>query len=196
MHRPDEEAYFKQVQAQAMPSHTYATPTGDHAAFREAASAPGNLPMDLVAFLQGGVAPIIGVRGADGRPLVGSAAACRVQEMRVVRVFLDRVRNAALLDAVAQGSAVAATFSRARDHRSIQLKAPYAFLREVESADLPEIARQCTILRDELVALGYTRAQAIAYTAFDPSGLALVEFTPERVFTQTPGPGAGAELRR
>lgn len=92
--------------------------------------------------------------------------------------------------------AIAATFSRARDHRSIQLKAASAVQREAESADLPEIARQSTILRDELVALGYTRAQAIAYTAFDPSDLAVVEFTPERVFTQTPGPGAGAELRR
>lgn len=179
-----------------MSGPTYATPTGDHAAWREARSAPGCLPMDIVAFLQGGVAPILGVRSVDGRPLVGSAAACRVQETRIVRVFLDRGRNAALLKAVATGSAVAATFSRARDHRSIQLKATSAVLREAESADLPEIARQCTILRDELVALGYTRAQAIAYTAFDPSDLAVVEFTPERVFTQTPGPGAGAELRR
>jgi hypothetical protein len=152
--------------------------------------------MDLVAFLQGGVAPIMGVRGADGRPLVGSAVACRVEGMRVVRVFLDRGRNAALVEAVALGSAVAATFSRARDHRSIQLKAHSAALREPESADLPEIARQCTILRDELVDLGYTRPQAAAYTAFDATALSVVEFVPERIFTQTPGPGAGAELLR
>lgn len=179
-----------------MSGPNYATPTGDQAAWREARSAPGCLPMDIVAFVQGGVAPFLGVRSVEGRPLVGSATACRVEAMRVVRVFLDRGRNAALLEAVATASAIAATFSRARDHRSIQLKAPSAVLREAESADLPEIARQCTILREELEALGYTRAQAIAYTAFDPFDLAAVEFTPERVFTQTPGPGAGAELRR
>jgi hypothetical protein len=179
-----------------MSGHTYATPAGDHAAFREAKVSPGYLPLDIVAFLQGGVAPIIGVRSADGRPLVGSAAACRVQDMRVVRIFLDRGRNAALLESIAGGSAVAATFSRAKDHRSIQLKAQSAVLRDPESADLPEITRQCTILRDELVDLGYTRPQATAYTHFDATTLGVVEFVPQRVFSQTPGPGAGAELRR
>lgn len=179
-----------------MSSQSYATPTADLDAFRKAESAAGILPPDLVAFLQGGVAPILGVRTADGRPLVGSATACRIREARLVQVFLDRHRNAPLLDAIRAGSAIAATFSRARDHRSIQLKAPSARLRDMDSADLPEIARQCTILRDELIDLGYTRPQAAAYSGFDPAALAVVEFLPQRVFTQTPGPGAGAELRR
>ncbi|NKX44638.1 hypothetical protein [Roseicyclus persicicus] len=179
-----------------MAGPTYATPTGDQAAWRDASPKPGCLPIDLVAFVQGGVAPILGVRTPDGRPLVGSAVACRVREMRVLRVFVERRRHEALLGAVAAGSAIAATFSRARDHRSIQVKAPAAQLGDPSPDDLPEIARQCGLLLDELLELGYTRPQAIAYTAFDPDGLAVVEFIPERAFTQTPGPGAGAELRR
>ncbi|ADZ71009.1 hypothetical protein SL003B_2585 [Polymorphum gilvum SL003B-26A1] len=149
-----------------------------------------------MAFVQSGVAPILGVKGIDDRPLVGSGVACRVREMSVVRLFLDCARNAPLLAAVEAGSAVAATFSSARDHRSIQIKAASARLDSPESEDLSEIARQCAILRHELVTLSYTPGQARDYTAYDPGGLAVVEFRPERVFTQTPGPGAGAELRR
>lgn len=179
-----------------MTAQGYATPTDDQATWRDASPPPGRLPLHMVAFLQGGVAPILGVRGVDGRPLVGSAAACRVREAMVVRLFLDRARNAPLLLAVRAGSAIAATFSSARDHRSIQLKAPSALVGDPEPEDLPEITRQCVILSDELMDLGYTRAQALAYVAFDPACLAVVEFQPDRVFTQTPGPGAGAELRR
>lgn len=179
-----------------MTQHGYATPTDDMNSWRGASPAPGQLPLHLVAFVQGGVAPILGVRGTDGRPLVGSGVACSVREAIVVRLFVASARNAPLLEAVKAGSAVAATFSRARDHRSIQLKAPSARLYDPEPEDLPEISRQCAILSDELVELGYTRAQALAYTAFDPVALAVVEFRPDRVFTQTPGPGAGAELRR
>jgi hypothetical protein len=179
-----------------MAAPTYATPTGDQAAWRDACPDPGCLPRDLVAFLQGGVAPILGVRTAAGRPLVASAVACRVRDLREVRAFVDGARHAGLLAAVTAGSAVAATFSRARDHRSLQVKAAAARVGTAAPDDLPEIARQCAILRDELIALGYTRAQALAYTGFDAATLATVDFIPDRAFTQTPGPGAGAELRR
>lgn len=184
------------MQTRTMAGHNYATPSGDQAAWRDARPEPGCLPLDLVAFVQSGVAAILGVRSLDGRPLVGSATACRVQEMRVLRVYVDKNRNGPLLEAVDRGSAVAATFSSARDHKSIQVKAARAQLHEAEGADLCEIARQCAILRDELVELGYTRPQANAYTDFDATALAVVTFVPERVFTQTPGPGAGAELLR
>jgi hypothetical protein len=186
----------EQIIDPAMTGQSFATPTDDQLSWRDASPPPGRLPVHLVAFVQHGVAPILGVRGIDGRPLVGSGVACRVREASVVRLFLDCARNAPLLEAVGAGSAVAATFSRARDHRSIQLKAASARLCAPEPEDLPEIARQCAILSEELVDLGYTRAQALAYTAFDAEGLAVVEFRPDRVFTQTPGPGAGAELRR
>ncbi len=179
-----------------MTQQGHATPADDQLKWRDANFAAGRLPVHLVAFVQAGVAPILGVRGMNGRPLVGSGVACRVREMSLVRLFADCARNAMLLEAIEAGSAVAATFSRARDHRSIQLKASSARLREPEAEDLPEIARQCAALADELINLGYTRAQALAYTAFDPDGLAVVEFRPKRIFTQTPGPGAGAELLR
>ncbi len=179
-----------------MADQSYATPTDDQIAWRDASAEPGTLPPRLVAFLQCGVGPILGARRDDGRPLVGAGVGCRVSDKNMVRVFVPFRQNADLLEALRHGSAVAATFSRASDHRSIQLKATTAGVDEPQPDDLCEIARQCAIATDELVKLGYTRIQAASHHAYEPDDLKVVSFRPERVFTQTPGPGAGAELKR
>jgi hypothetical protein len=179
-----------------MATLAYATPTDDQIAWRDAARRPDLLPAHLVAFLQCGVSITLGARGRNGRPVVGAGVACRVSGMETVRVLLSRRTDAAVIDAVEAGSAIAATFSRARDHRSIQLKASRAIIRPTAPDDASEVARQCAILADDLVELGYARDQADVYAFFGAQDLVSLEFRPERVFTQTPGPGAGAELPR
>lgn len=174
----------------------YATPTDDQIAWRDAACTQGRLPAHLVAFLQCGVSITLGARGRNGRPVVGTGIACRVSGMESVRILLSRRTDAALIDAIESGSAIAATFSRARDHRSIQLKAAHAVVRTVAPDDASEAERQCALLADDLVELGYARAQADVYAFLGALDLVSLEFRPERVFTQTPGPGAGAELPR
>ncbi len=178
-----------------MPKTAYATPTDDQVSWRTA-DHTHLLPAHLVAFLQGGVTATLGARSVSGRPVIGAGVACRVRDMTDVRVLLSRSANAALISAVESGSAIAATFSRARDHRSIQLKAARASIRETLSDDGSEAARQTALLADELVELGYTRVQAEAYAFCGATGLVSLEFRPDRVFTQTPGPGAGAALPR
>ena len=178
-----------------MTTPAYATPIDDQIAWRDA-GCTDVLPAHLAAFLQGGVAATLGARGADGRPIVGAGVACRVRDMTDVRVLVSRSMNASLIEAIENGSAVAATFSRARDHRSIQLKAMRASVRETAPDDFSEAERQCALLADELVELGYSRIQAHAYALRGAQDLVSLEFRPERVFTQTPGPGAGAELPR
>jgi hypothetical protein len=138
----------------------------------------------------------LGARSAAGRPVIGIGVACRVRDMSEVRVLFSRSANLPLMEAFANGSAVAATFSRARDHRSIQLKASRASIGDTEPGDHSEAARQSAILADELMELGYTRIQAEAYAFCHAADLGSVAFRPERVFTQTPGPGAGAELHK
>lgn len=179
-----------------MATHVYATPTDDLNAWRTAAPDPETLPPHLIAYLQGGVFPTIGVRGCDGRALVGTGIGARVDGGQVVRVFALRLQNPGLLEAISAGSAIAVTFSRARDHRSIQLKATAATTSPILPDDVCEVARQTAILADELTEIGYTRAQADAMVRHDPSDLVSIAFRPDRVFTQTPGPGAGAELKR
>ncbi len=178
-----------------MSTTAYATPIDDQISWREAAHTH-LLPAHLVAFLQGGVTATLGARSASGRPIIGAGVACRVRDMTEVRVLLSQTANAALIEAVMNGSAVAATFSRARDHRSIQLKAARASIRDTAHDDQCEAARQTALLADELMELGYTRSQADAYAFCGTTDLVSLELRPERVFTQTPGPGAGAELPR
>lgn len=178
-----------------MPNTSYATPTDDQISWRSA-DHTHLLPPHLVAYLQGGVSVTLGARRSDGRPIIGAGVACRVRDMTEVRVLLSNRANARLIEAVMNGSALAATFSRARDHRSIQLKTSGARVCEAAADDPCEVSRQTGLLADELVELGYTRLQAEAYAFCNATDLKSLEFRPERVFTQTPGPGAGAELPR
>lgn len=179
-----------------MTKSSYATPTDDQIAWRDAGCTSAILPAHIVAFVQSGVTATLGVRGPDGRPIVGVGVACRVRDMIDVRVLLSRNMNASLIGAVQQGSAVSATFTSARDHRSIQLKTHRADIREILPDDPSEAARQSAILAEELIELGYTRIQADAYAFRETTDLVSLEFRADRVFTQTPGPGAGAELPR
>ena len=178
-----------------MSNTSYATPTDDQMSWRTA-DRTHLLPPHLVAFLQSGVSVTIGARSTAGRPVIGAGVACRIRDMAEVRILLSKGANARILEAITAGSAVAATFSSARDHRSIQVKGLRGNIRDTAPDDRSEVARQTAILADELVELGYTRVQADAYAFCDTTDFVSLEFVPERVFTQTPGPGAGAELPR
>ncbi|MDH5622037.1 MAG: hypothetical protein OEY74_08140 [Gammaproteobacteria bacterium] len=178
-----------------MPTKAYATPIDDQISWREADHSH-LLPAHLVAFLQAGVNATLGARSAAGRPVIGIGVACCVRDMEELRVLVPKAANLPLLDAITTGSALAATFSRARDHRSIQLKAPQASVRDIEPGDLSEAARQSALLADDLIELGFSRIQAEAFAFRNATDLVALVFRPDRVFTQTPGPGAGAELRK
>ncbi len=111
-----------------------------------------------------------------------------------MRVVLSRAANTKALDAIRDGSAVSVTFTAAPDHRAFQVKATRATICEASSDDEPEMTRQCAVFRDGLVEIGFSPALAAGFSAFDATQLQAIEFRPERVFTQTPGPGAGAEF--
>lgn len=178
-----------------MAKTAYATPVDDQASWRQA-DHTHPLPAHLVAFLQGGVSVTLCARSASGRPVIGDGVACRVRDMTELRVLLSQGMNLPLVEAVRNGSALAATFTRANDHRSIQLKTLHACIGTTAPDDHGEAARQSAILAEELMELGYPRPQAEAYAGCHAADLISLVFRPERVFTQTPGPGAGAELER
>lgn len=157
--------------------------------------APGSpLSVELAAFMQSGISVILAVVTHDLQPLAGIALACRVDAAGVVRVLLRKPANAGLIDLVAQGGPIAVTVSRPHDHRSIQIKAPMARIATVRPDDLPEIARQTTGMRDELIGCAFDPVLASAYVAYAPGEVVAVELSPDRIFVQTPGPDAGNEL--
>lgn len=173
------------------------SPAEDIAAWVSARQEGGHglLTPDLVALVQSGVAILLGSCNQNGWPIVGSGIGCRVLKGSRLRVLCRLSGNRALLDRLAEGAPLAATFSAARDHRSVQVKTRSAEIRPVHSDDLPELDRQTSILRGELIELGLPPGVSGDFVSFDPADLMAVEFLAEQLFSQTPGPGAGAELK-
>ncbi|WP_194138017.1 hypothetical protein [Salipiger mangrovisoli] len=155
---------------------------------------PVNLPPDLRALARSGCGVAVGSCGPDGTPLLGLGGGCRIDAAGRVRVLLPRGPNLALLAALEGGAPIAVTFTATRDHSSFQTKAQVAQICRVCSDDLPEMDRQMALFQDGLVEIGYSRLQASGYCAHQRTDLVALEFFPEHVFIQTPGPGAGTEL--
>jgi hypothetical protein len=178
-------------------SQVPASPADDLSAYqghndRIAADSP--LSVELAAFMQSGISVILAVVTSDLQPIAGFGLACRIDETGTVRVLLRKPANAALMNVVAQGRPVAVTVSRPHDHRSIQVKAAAARIATVRPDDLPEIARQTAGMRDELIGCAFDPLLSAAYVAYEPGEVVALELKPDRIFIQTPGPGAGSEL--
>lgn len=174
-----------------------ASPAEDVSAYqrrRDRVAEGSPLSAELAAFMQSGISVILAVVTTDLQPIAGFGLACRIDQTGTVRVLLRKPANVALLEVVAQGRPVAVTVSRPHDHRSIQIKAPGAHIAAVRPDDLPEIARQTAGMRDELIGCAYDPVLSAAYVSYEPGEVVALELRPERIFVQTPGPGAGSEL--
>lgn len=147
---------------------------------------------ELAGFVQSGVSILI---GTSDRTLVPEA--CRGLGARVhdggheVTIFVPHATGARTLANLQENERIAVCFSRAHDHRSVQLKG-----RAVEVRSATE---------DDRLHVDVYRA-AIAH-AWGEVGLppritmrmahwpcAAVRFAVETIFVQTPGPGAGDRL--
>ena len=158
------------------------------------APGPVALAPEMAALAQNGAAIAVASCTPDGHPVIGLGAGCRLTGDGRLRILLSRAANLRLVEAILAGGAVAVTFTATRDHSSFQVKAAAGRLSDNCADDRPETGRQAALLCDGLVELGFSREQAAGYTAYDPETLVSIELCPERVFSQTPGPGAGAEL--
>lgn len=170
------------------------TPGDDLAAAAAGAPRLGSsvLTAELAAFCQSGLSIVVGTRDPDGRPVAARAIGCRIDGSGRVRVLLAAASAPRVLAAICRDGAVAVTFTRPFDHRSIQLKAPRAEATTPDPGDGALAAAQGAALAATLVTAGYAPDLCAVYVAFDT--LAAFDFVPTEAFVQTPGPSAGSPL--
>ena len=154
------------------------------------------LTSDLVSFCHAGVDIILGSCMRDGSPICGLALGARLDpRTHSVRLILPRPGNAALLEAVGQGAAIAATFTQPTTHKSIQLKGPSARVGTARPEDKQRATEQLGEFCRELIMVGFPEGVARSIFAYDARDLVSLTFTPTEAFVQTPGPDAGNALK-
>jgi len=81
------------------------------------------LPADLAEFLESGISILVGTRDAGLRPATVRAMGAAVQrEARSLTLYVPDATGGQTLANLRDNGQIAATFSRAIDHRTIQVK--------------------------------------------------------------------------
>ena len=146
-------------------------------------------------FIQGGVATTVASCSARGLPSLSRSVCCTVSSDRQrITVLLRRSQAGALLEDVARSRTVAVVFAQPSTHRTLQIKSIDAVVHAPEVIDTARMARQAEGFHRELAPLGYTAEWTQAMLGYTPDDLVAVSFTPQAIFSQTPGPKAGERL--
>lgn len=153
------------------------------------------LPPDLLAMMDRGVSVIVGSRDLAMRPsimrAVGSSLA---QGGRSITVYLSRRQSSQLLQDVATSGHVAVVFSEPATHRTVQLKARQATMRNAQPSDEPLLARYLESMEREIQRVGHPPSLTRAMLAHRLDDIVAISFEPQQAFDQTPGAKAGTLL--
>jgi hypothetical protein len=142
-----------------------------------------------------GVSVIVGSRDAALRPsLMRAMAGTLSADRQSVTVYLARTQSRQLLQDIAATGHIAAVFSEPSTHRTVQLKATRASIRNADPSDEPVLARYAEAMEGEITQVGFPADIARAMLASRIDDLVAVTFVPEQAFDQTPGPRAGTRL--
>jgi len=153
------------------------------------------LPPDLLAMMERGVSVIVGSRDAALRPSIMRALGSKVEDGgRKVTVFVSRRQSRQLVQDVAATGYIAVVFSEPSSHRTVQMKARRAVLRNAEAADEPVMARYLASMEHEIQQVGFAPHLTRAMLSHKLDDLVAITFEPEVAFDQTPGPKAGTRL--
>lgn len=158
-------------------------------------AAEGLIPADLLAMMARGVSVNVASRDLAFRPSLMRALGSSVSpDGRSITVYVSRRQSRQLVQDVAATGHIAAVFSEPATHRTVQVKATRAVLRNAEAADEPVLSAYLESMEREIQRVGYPPALTRAMLAHRLDDLVAISFEPEQAFDQTPGPKAGARL--
>lgn len=148
------------------------------------------------AFMQSGLSLVVASRNAQNRPSSALVLACRVRDKgKLINIIVRPSQCPDLLRDVREYGVIAFGCSQIDTHRSLQIKSRQARVGIVDADDIGAIVAQTSAFIENVVSFDHIpEAVMRSYTHFELHDLAVISFVPEEIFTQTPGPNAGARL--
>ncbi len=147
---------------------------------------------ELATFLEAGVSMTAGSRDARLRPETVRLLGIRVEsEADEVTVFVPAATGARLVSDLRDNGRIALCFARVEDHRTIQLKGRVLAIAEASESDRAVVDRYRELFAAVLATFGLPGRITLRLRNWPCHA---VRVAVERVYVQTPGPGAGALL--
>jgi hypothetical protein len=148
----------------------------------------------LATFLQQGLAINIGTRNARLEPHAAYIPAARVEPGGThLTVFVPRLGADEVLADLADNGQAAVVFARPEDDRACQVKGAYESARPARDDERALIETQYAGFTRQLEAIGMPGESSRAWATWP---CIAVRLAVTALFTQTPGPDAGAPLPR
>jgi hypothetical protein len=153
------------------------------------------LPAEMLAMMRRGVSAIVASRDAALRPSLMRAMGSSVEEDGgAITVYVSRTQSRQLLQDLAATGHIAVVFSEPSTHRTVQVKATSATMRNAEATDVAVLERYLASMEQELGRINIPRPLTRAMLAHRLEDVVAIRFEPEFAFDQTPGPRAGTRL--
>ena len=151
------------------------------------------LDQSLTEFLERGLAIHIGTRNAALRPNGCRVTAVRVEDQgRNMVAFLPKAVDPAVLQDLESNGQAAISFARPTDDRAVQVKGEFLSIRDADPDEEKFVLGQWQSLLTELDMIGLAPLTSTSTWMMWPCVAVKIRVT--AVFSQTPGPEAGAVL--
>jgi hypothetical protein len=151
------------------------------------------LDKTLTEFLEYGLAIHLGTRNEALRPNGCRVTAVRVEDQgRHLVAFLPKVATALVLADLRSNGQAAVSFARPTDDRAVQVKGEFVSERDADPSEESFVLGQWQALLRELDAIGLAALTSTSTWLMWPCVAVTIRVT--AVFSQTPGPEAGAVL--
>jgi hypothetical protein len=151
------------------------------------------LDQSLTEFLERGLAIHIGTRNEALRPNGCRVTAVRVEDQgRSLVAYLPKAATAAVLEDLQGNGQAAVSFARPTDDRAVQVKGVFTSMRDADPGEEQFVLGQWQSLLTELDMIGLAPLTSTSTWLMWPCVAIKLRVT--AVFSQTPGPEAGAVL--
>lgn len=151
------------------------------------------LDKSLTEFLEQGLAIHLGTRDSALRPNGCRVTAVRVEEQgRHLVMFVPTASTPAVLDDLRGNGQAAVSFARPIDDRAVQVKGEFVSVRDADPSEEAFVLGQWQGLLVRLDAIGLRPLTSTSTWLMWPCHAITIRVT--EIFTQTPGPEAGAVL--